>query len=41
MLADRGRAETARLHRLASEYLAQSGDVEAAIAHAMIAGDMP
>ncbi len=41
MLADTGRAETARLHRLASEYLAQSGDVESAIAHALDAGDMP
>jgi LuxR family maltose regulon positive regulatory protein len=41
MLADKGRAEGARLHRLASEYLAQSGDVESAIAHALDAGDMP
>lgn len=41
MLADTGRAETARLHRLASEYLAQSGDVESALAHALDAQDMP
>ena len=41
MLADKGRAEGARLHRLASEHLAQSGDVESAIAHALDAGDMP
>ena len=41
VLADRGRAEGARLHRLASQHLAQSGDVESAIAHAVDAGDVP
>lgn len=41
MLADTGRNETARLHRLAGEFLSQSGDAESAIEHALDAGDMP
>lgn len=40
VLADYGRVETARLHRRASEYLAQSGDLESAFAHALDSGDM-
>jgi len=40
MFADVGRAEGVRLHRLASQHLAQSGDVESAVAHALDAGDV-
>jgi LuxR family transcriptional regulator, maltose regulon positive regulatory protein len=40
VLSSRGRAETERLHRLASQSAQASGDAQAAVTHALDAGDV-